>query len=84
VLLRNHGVVTVGTTVGEAVMWAIFLDQACRKQLLALQCGGARQWSPAEEAEVKKRKHAGQPGSGRMDVAFAYYVRQIKKIEGKP
>jgi len=81
-LMRNHGIVTAGTTVGEAVLWAIFLDQACKKQLTALQCGGAKHWSPAEEAEAKKWKHGGKPGSGRMDVAFAYYVRQVKKMEG--
>lgn len=80
-LMRNHGIVTVGTTVGEAVMWAIFLDQACRKQLQVLHCGGAKHWSTAEEAEAKKLKHGGKPGSGRMDVAFEYFVRQVKKTE---
>ncbi len=81
-LLRNHGIVTVGTTVGEAVMNAIFLDHACRKQLLAMQCGGARHWSPAEEARSKGMKHGGKPGSGRMDVAFDYYVRQLQQMGG--
>ena len=83
VLLRNHGIVTAGGTVGEAILWALFLDKACQRQLLALQCGGPKHWSTPEDARAKKWKHGGKPGDGRMDVAFDYYVRQVKKMEGR-
>lgn len=36
VLLRNHGALTVGETVGEAWVWMFKLEQACRFQLAAL------------------------------------------------
>lgn len=40
-ILRNHGLLTVGRTVGEALQLMINLDSACRAQIAAL-AGGAR------------------------------------------
>jgi len=54
--LVGHGMVTVGTDLVEAVMAALLLDQACRKQLAALAAGGPRIRTSAEEA-VTKRTH---------------------------
>lgn len=34
-LLRNHGILTVGKTIEEAVNWFYLLDKACQVQLLA-------------------------------------------------
>lgn len=34
-LLQNHGLLTVGTTIEEAVFWFVSLDKCCRAQLLA-------------------------------------------------
>lgn len=34
-LLQNHGLLTVGKTVEEAVFWFISLDKCCHAQLLA-------------------------------------------------
>lgn len=82
VLLRNHGIATVGKTVGEAVMWALFLDEACQTQLTALQCGGAKVWATPEDVRGRKLKYSGKPGDGKMDMAFNYYVRQVKLMDG--
>ena len=38
-LLRNHGLVTVGRTVGEAFMWMYRAERACRMQLAFQQSG---------------------------------------------
>lgn len=38
-ILRNHGLVTVGATVGEAFMLMYYLERACRTQLDVLQTG---------------------------------------------
>src|SRR3546814_15209865 len=38
-LLRNHGTLTVGETVGEAFIRLYFLERACQAQLLALSAG---------------------------------------------
>jgi ribulose-5-phosphate 4-epimerase/fuculose-1-phosphate aldolase len=38
-LLRNHGTMTVGETVGEAFVRMYFLERACQAQILALSAG---------------------------------------------
>src|SRR6218665_2840240 len=38
-ILRNHGALTVGRTVGEAFNWMHRLELACRAQLAAMACG---------------------------------------------
>ena len=39
VILRNHGLLTVGTTVDEAAWWFITMDRSCQAQLLAEAAG---------------------------------------------
>jgi L-fuculose-phosphate aldolase len=81
VLMRNHGITTAGTSVGEAVMIALILDKACEMQLLATQFGGPVYWTDPEEAAVKKKKIYGTIGDGKLDRAFQFYVRQVKRME---
>jgi ribulose-5-phosphate 4-epimerase/fuculose-1-phosphate aldolase len=38
-LLRNHGTLSVGETVGEAFIRIYFLERACEAQILALSAG---------------------------------------------
>src|SRR5687768_8438236 len=38
-LLRNHGTLTVGDTIGEAFIKMYFLERACEAQILALSAG---------------------------------------------
>ncbi len=40
-ILRNHGLLTVGRTVAEAFEWMYYLDQACRIQVAAQSTGAA-------------------------------------------
>lgn len=53
-LIPQHGLVTVGSTVAEAVVRAVCLERACRVQLLALAAGELRTWSGREEIERKR------------------------------
>ncbi|MFN6515003.1 MAG: class II aldolase/adducin family protein [Nostoc sp. CreGUA01] len=39
VILRNHGILTVGNTVDEAAFWYISLERSCQAQLLAEAAG---------------------------------------------
>jgi ribulose-5-phosphate 4-epimerase/fuculose-1-phosphate aldolase len=55
-LLRNHGTLAVGETVGEAFLKIYFLERACEAQILALSAGKAGlnnppQGSPETTAE---------------------------------
>lgn len=52
--LVNHGIVTAGATVPDAVIRAVLLEKAAHQQMLTLAFGGARHFSDDEEA-LRKR-----------------------------
>ncbi len=76
VILVHHGIVTVGEDVPTGVMTAIFLERACRKQLLAMSAGELRTWSSDEEA-LAKRKHVYSTAQ-----AWDYLVRRVEERSG--
>jgi ribulose-5-phosphate 4-epimerase/fuculose-1-phosphate aldolase len=49
-LLRNHGTLTVGETIGEAFLKLYFLERACEAQILALSAGPANLNNPPQGA----------------------------------
>jgi ribulose-5-phosphate 4-epimerase/fuculose-1-phosphate aldolase len=53
-MLRNHGIVTVGRTIEEATILALFLERACKAQLAVEACGGAAHVGSDGDARVKK------------------------------
>lgn len=73
VLLRNHGIVTAGRSVEEAVMTAILLEKACRMQLLAEAAGEVRHATDEAEAEIK-RQRIYTPAA--LQSAFRYCARR--------
>lgn len=74
-LLRNHGLVTAGKSIAEAVMNAIVLERACRVQLLAEAMGGPQAWTDPQEAQIKKERIY---SASAMENAFGYYVRRVQ------
>ena len=52
-ILKNHGLLTVGTTVEEAAWWFITMDRSCQVQLLAEAAGKPTKISH----EVAKKTH---------------------------
>jgi L-fuculose-phosphate aldolase len=72
ILLANHGSLTTGTHVEEAVYLAVFFERAARMQLRALAAGGYREVKPelAEEA----RDFLRQPSI--VTATFAYWARR--------
>ena len=52
-MLRNHGLLTVGETMGEAFVWMYRIETACRHQIDAQSGGGAlREISPATQEKT--------------------------------
>lgn len=51
-ILRNHGLLTVGQTVAEAFYWMYYMEQACRIQVSA-QSTGARLSIPSIETQQR-------------------------------
>jgi ribulose-5-phosphate 4-epimerase/fuculose-1-phosphate aldolase len=49
-LLRNHGTLAVGETVGEAFVKIYFLERACQAQILALSAGADNLNNPPQGA----------------------------------
>lgn len=52
ILLKNHGLVTVGSSIREATILAICLEQACALQLRA-EAAGHLSWSDETDAQEK-------------------------------
>jgi ribulose-5-phosphate 4-epimerase/fuculose-1-phosphate aldolase len=71
-LMVHHGIVTAAQNVETAVVAAILLERACRKQLLAMAAGELRTWSGDEEA-LAKRRHVYAP-----EQVWAYLVRKVE------
>ncbi|HEX5937811.1 MAG TPA: class II aldolase/adducin family protein [Actinomycetota bacterium] len=74
VLLRNHGIVTVGPDVATAVMTAVLLERACRTQLAAMAAGTISRWSDDDEA-LAKRDRCYAPAQ--LEMAWSYLVRAL-------
>jgi len=61
VILRNHGVVTVGPTLKDALYAAVYLEDASRSYCAASAMGTPRSLTPAQVTEaVEIFKHYGQ------------------------
>jgi len=58
VILRNHGLLTVGTSVDSAVWWFITMERSCQAQLLAMAAG-----EPVLIDPEQARTTAGQVGT---------------------
>lgn len=52
----NHGIVTCGANLQEAVVRAVLLEKACYHQILTLRAGGEMVWTGPEEALEKRSK----------------------------
>jgi ribulose-5-phosphate 4-epimerase/fuculose-1-phosphate aldolase len=54
-LLQNHGLLTVGRTIEEAVFWFVSLEKCCHSQLMAEAAAGSRGEQPVEIGDVEAR-----------------------------
>jgi ribulose-5-phosphate 4-epimerase/fuculose-1-phosphate aldolase len=66
-LLINHGLLTVGKSIEEAVFWFVSLDKCCQAQLLADAAAGGRGGETVkigEEEAVVTYKTVGTPRAG--------------------
>jgi ribulose-5-phosphate 4-epimerase/fuculose-1-phosphate aldolase len=63
-ILRHHGLLTVGRSVAEAFYWMYYLEQACRIQLSAQSAGATLALPPAEVVERTRAQFSTGPGKG--------------------
>ena len=74
-LLKNHGIVVVGTSVEEACVTAVLLEKAARMQLLARQYGEI-EWTPDAEALQKQARIYSLEAFQQM---WAYFLRKLQR-----
>lgn len=78
-ILRNHGLLTIGETIPEAFVQMYFLEQACRMQIAA-QSGGGKLRTPAPKVQEYVRKSTeGGFGAGIGQREFAALVRRLDR-----
>jgi len=61
-ILANHGLLTVGETVDEAVFWFVTMERSCQAELLAMASGNPR--PIPDEVARDVRSKIGSPPSG--------------------
>ena len=71
-LMRNHGIVTAGRTIEEATVLALWLERACKAQLMVEACGGAVHLCSHEDAVAKTGRILTQRGK-----VFDYLTRRV-------
>jgi len=84
-ILRNHGLLTVGKTVGEAFVWMYRIETACRIQIDALS--GGRELQPISETTQRKTveqglKMYGPGGFIEAGKEWPALLRQLERVDG--
>ena len=81
-ILRNHGLLSVGATVGEAFVWIYRIETACRQQIDALS-GGSELMSLSEETQEKSIRQGlemyGPGGFIEVGLEWSALLRQLER-----
>ncbi len=84
-ILRNHGLMTVGKTVGEAFVWMYRIETACRIQIDAL-AGGSELQPISETTQCKSieqgRRMYGPGGFIEAGKEWPALLRQLERVDG--
>lgn len=84
-ILRNHGLLSVGATVGEAFVWIYRIETACRLQIDALS-GGSAMYTLSEETQQHSiqtgRKMYGKGGFIEAGKEWPALLRQLERLDG--
>jgi L-fuculose-phosphate aldolase len=78
VFMRNHGITFCGCSVEECVLSGIFLDKACRAQLLIAATG--YKWDSPDETESRE-KYDTMITPGYLQNCWAFYERKLARRE---
>ncbi len=80
-ILRNHGLLTVGSTIPDAFLAMYVLETACRTQLLAQSGGGAlREIDPRIRAGIAAQAKAVTKGLGGQ-LAWPALLRKLDRLD---
>ena len=79
VLLDNHGVLVIGSSVPDAWHKLYFLERACQMQVLAQSTGSRMIFVPENVAEETARQWRSMPGAA--DALFAAERRAVDRLD---
>ena len=79
-ILRNHGLLTCGTTVREAVDYMYYLERACQAQIAAM-AGGAKLVMPSPEIAIKVAAQFNRPGYQEKKGEWRAFIRMLDKTD---
>jgi len=80
-ILRNHGLLTLGRNLGEAFYLMYNLEKACRAQLAAM-AGGAELEIPPEEVLQKSAEQSWRPNNmSNEHPAWPALMRKMDKLD---
>ena len=81
-VLRNHGLLTVGRTVAEAFVWMYRAERACRMQLAFQQSGAEAVEIPEEVQRVTiERNRAANSPQGHRPVGTKEWPALLRKLD---
>lgn len=78
-ILRNHGLLTVGRTVGEAFTLMHNLERACEVQLRAMSTGAPLRRLSDEVCRLTARQHATFDGDDVGETEWAALMRDVER-----
>lgn len=81
-VLRNHGLLTVGRTVAEAFVWMYRAERACRMQLAFQQSGAEAMYIPEEvqRVAIERNRLANSP-DGHRPIGIKEWPALLRKLD---
>jgi ribulose-5-phosphate 4-epimerase/fuculose-1-phosphate aldolase len=84
-ILRNHGLLSVGRTVAEAFTRMYYLERSCEVQVTAQASGGTLVIPSPEVCAYTERQYNGEPGDqadqGYLDLTWTALTRMLDRID---
>jgi ribulose-5-phosphate 4-epimerase/fuculose-1-phosphate aldolase len=82
-ILRNHGTLAVGDSVGACFLRLYFLERACEAQVLMLSAGYENLNTPPQGVEQKVAGQSNPKGMGRLaeKLAWPALLRKLDRID---
>jgi ribulose-5-phosphate 4-epimerase/fuculose-1-phosphate aldolase len=79
-ILRNHGLLTVGRTPGQAFLRMFYLERSCQIQVDALAGGAELVLPPPEVCEFTARQFAGSDSAREPSLAWDAMLRLVERL----
>lgn len=79
-MLRNHGLLTVGSTVAEAFLAMYFFETTCQIQITAQAAGDLIEVNPAIISGVREAMHKTSDGVG-AQIAWPALIRKLDRVD---